>query len=133
MFRVFDTEDKKWVKENVYLDSNDDLFLIKHWLFGAIKSIKPLYQDRYVYHEDIELYDKDNTLIFIGDWLKAQISEDKSVLGLVVYSNELSSYIILCDETSEFYSLGIDASPYIKVVGNVFDGLKEDEENEQAL
>ena len=125
MFRVYDTERKEWIKENVYLNSNGELFLIKQSLFGIIKVPLALSQDRYTYHRDINLYDKNEVLVFEGDYIKAQVAEDKSVTGLVAYAHELSAYVILCIDLDEFYTLGSNVSSEIEIIGNVFDGYKE--------
>ena len=37
MYRVFDKFEQKWIKENVYLAPNDDLFISKKALFGTEK------------------------------------------------------------------------------------------------
>lgn len=121
-YRVYDTEKKKWIKDNVYLNPNGELFLIKKSMFGMVKVPLALSQDRYVYHEDIELYDKENNLIFIGDYIRASVAEDKEVIGLVAFATELSAYVILCVDSDEFYTLGSDVSSEIQIVGNVFDG-----------
>ena len=125
MFRVFNTEANEWIKDDVYLNPDGDLFLIKKFIFG--KSQKPilLESDKYVYHNDIELYDKHNNLVYIGDYIKAKVAEDKSVIGLVTYAHEMSSYIILCDETNEFFTLGSEVCELIEVIGNVFDGYEK--------
>ena len=122
MFRVYDVEEKKWIRKNIYLSPNEELFLIKKSWFGLVKRPIELHQDKYIYHNDINLYDKDNVLVYEGDFIKAQVEEDKSVIGLVAYARELSSYVILCVDSDEFYTLGSNVSSEIKVIGNVFDG-----------
>lgn len=125
MYRVYDTEEKKWIKDNVYLSSDGELFLIKQSLFGMTKVPLVLSQDRYIYHEDIGLYDKENVLVYEGDYIQAEVEEDRSVIGVVAYAHELSSYVILCVDSDEFFTLGSTTTEFIQVVGNVFDGYKE--------
>lgn len=125
MFRVYDKEQRKWLKDNIYLSSDDDLFLIKQSLFGMIKVPLALDIERYICHRDIGLYDKYNVLVYEGDYIKAQVDENKEVVGLVVYAYDLSSYIILCADSDEFYTLGSQVCEYIEVIGNVFDNYKE--------
>ncbi len=125
MYRVYDTEEKKWIKDNVYLSPDGELFLIKQSLFGMTKVPLVLSQDRYIYHEDIGLYDKENVLVYEGDYIQAEVEEDKSVIGVVAYAHELSSYVILCVDSDEFFTLGSTTTEFIQVVGNVFDGYKE--------
>lgn len=124
-YRVYDLEQKCWVSDNIYLNQNDELFLIKQSLFGMIKIPLKLSQDRYVYHKDINLYDKESHLIHEGDYIRAEVSDDKVVIGVVVYAQELSSYIILCENDNEYFLLGNQVCDYIQVVGNVFDGHEE--------
>lgn len=133
-YRVYDTEEKKWLKANIYLSPNDELFLIKRGLFGTIKVPLALDADRYVFHKDINLYDKRNNLVYEGDFIRAHVAEDKEAVGLVVYAHELSAYVILCVDSDEFYTLGSEVSSEIEVIGNVFDGYKEEKKDgKQAL
>lgn len=132
MFRVFDTEKNQWIRDNIYLNPDGDLFLIKKSIFGRTKKPILLESDRYVWHQDIELYDKNNNMVYIGDYIKAQVEENRSVIGLVVYAHEMSAYIILCDETNEFFTLGSNVCEHIEKIGNVFDGYEIDiEETEE--
>ena len=123
-YRVYDTEKKKWVQDNIYLTPNGELFLIKKSMFGTVKVPLALSQERYVCHQDINLYDKDETLVYEGDYIRANVTEDKVVVGLVAYAHELSAYVILCVDSDEFYTLGSSVSTEITVIGNVFDGYE---------
>ena len=134
MYRVFDAEKKQWITKDVYLTPSGKLFKIKKSLFGWIKIPLELSQDRYIYHEDIQLYDNKNNLIFIGDYIRARVAEDKEEIGLVSYAHELSAYVILCVDSDTFYTLGSETTKYIPVIGNVFDGYKEEKKDgKQAL
>lgn len=125
MFRVFDNERKEWIKKNVYLSPNGDLFLIKQSLFGMVKVPLALDSERYICHQDIGLYDKEQTLIYEGDYLKAKVAEDKEVIGMVCYAYELSGYVILCSDSYEYYTLGSNVVSETLIIGNVFDGYEE--------
>lgn len=129
-FRVYDIDKKKWIKDNVYLSPNDELFLIKKGLFGTTK----ISADNYVFHKDIGLYDKKNKLVYEGDYIKAVVgkvnekdenSEDKIEIGLVSYAPELSAYVILCVDSDIYYTLGSETTKFIEIIGNVFDGYKK--------
>ena len=133
-FRVYDAEKKQWIKDDIYLDSNDELFLIKQSLFGMIKAPLALDSDRYICHRSIELSDKNGIEVFEGDYIKAIVgkvdendenSEDKVEIGLVTYAAELSMYIILCVDSDVWYSLGSGVAEYIEVIGNVFDDYEK--------
>lgn len=130
-YRIYDIERNQWIKDNVYLNPDGDLFLIKKSIFGRTKKPVLLDSDRYVWHQDIELYDKNNNLVYIGDYIKAQVEENRSVIGLVAYAHEMSAYIILCDD-NKFYTLGSNVCELIEIIGNVFDGYEIDiEETEE--
>ena len=133
MYRVFDTKRHKWVKENVYLTPDDKLLKIKQSAFGWLKVPLELSEDRYIYHNDINLYDKNNILVYEGDIVRANTSENIEKIGLVCYAPELSSYIILCEDSNEFFTLGNEVCEFIEVIGNVFDGYKGKDYGEPAL
>lgn len=132
-YRVYDTKQKRWVKDNIYLSPNNELFEIKKSMFGKTKKFNLLSQDRYVYHNDIELYDKNNNLVYIGDYVKAQVEENKFVIGVVTYAHEMSAYIILCVDSNEYFTLGLEVCDLIEVVGNVFNGYEVVQDGKQAL
>ena len=133
-YRVYDTEKKVWVKDNIYLNLDGELFKIKKSVFGTVKIPLTLSSDRYIYHEDIGLADKNGNDVFEGDYIRAVVgkidetdenSEDKVEIGLVTYAHELSAYIILCVDSDVFYTLGSSVCEFIEVIGNVFDGYEK--------
>ena len=133
-YRVYDNEKKCWIKDNIYFNPDGELYLIKQSLFGTVKVPLALDPERYVYHRAIDLWDKYGKLVYEGDYIRAQVDENKSVIGMVAYAQELSSYVILCVDSDEFYTLGSEVAEYIQVIGNVFDGYEEVVQNgEQAL
>ena len=123
MYRVYSKKDKKWIADKIYMSQDGDLYILKNSIFSGVK-LEPLEEGMYVCHDDINLYDKENKLIFEGDYLEAEISEDETVIGLVAYVSELSGYVILCVNSDTFYTLGSEVSERIKIVGNVFDGYE---------
>lgn len=118
-FRVYDKKRNRWTKDSVLLTSNGELMESTKTLFG--NKLTFMHQDRYVFQQDIGLNDKDGTLIYIGDYLEAQVSDDKTITGLVTFAEELCGYIILSFNTDEYYTLSTEICDKIKVVGNVFD------------
>lgn len=121
-FRVYDKKKKKFVVDNVYLTPDGELVETKKSLLGNKMTF--IDQNRFVYQRYIELNDKNETPIYIGDILEAQVADDKMVKGMVTFAPELSAYIILCDETSEYFTLGSEVVKFITVIGNVFDNHK---------
>ena len=124
-YRVYDTQEKKWIWNKVYLTPTGELYIINQSVLGWTKLPLALSQERYVYHKSIDLWDKNKKQIFEGDYIQAQIDKDKSVIGVVAFAKELSAYVILCVDSDEFYTLGSDVMDLIQVIGNVFDGYKE--------
>lgn len=122
-FRVYDRKKKKFVTENVFLTPDGELVEPKKSLFGNKMTFVD--QNRYVYQKYIELNDKNDTPIYVGDYVKAQVSADREVSGLVTFVQELSSYVILCFGLDEYFTLGTGVSEFIEVDGNVFDDLKQ--------
>lgn len=128
LFRVYDTEKKKWLTDGVYLNQRGELFYIKESFLSLIKKLVGLNSDRYIFHMYIGLEDKNNNSVYEGDYLKAVVAEDEVVIGMVAYETRLASYVILCPNRKEFFSLGKYLSDRIEVIGNVFDN--EDLKNE---
>lgn len=123
-YRVYDDKHKKWVTENICLRPDGELIMVKKSALGSVKLI-PLSSSRFIYHRDINLYDKNGVLVHEGDYICAHIAEDREEVGLVSYAHELSAYVILCVNSDVFYTLGSDVSSEIEVIGNVFDGYKK--------
>lgn len=121
-FRVYDKKKKRFVTDNIFLTQDGELVEPKKSLFG--NKLTFVDQNRYVYQKYIELNDKNGTPIYMGDYVKAQVAEDKEIVGLATFSTELSSYVILCFETEEYFTLGDSVSHLIEVVGNVFNDKK---------
>ena len=131
-YRVYDNERKEWIKDNIYMSPDECLFKIKQGLLGMTKI--PLDAERYIYHKDIGLYDKNSKLVFEGDYIRAVVgkvdendenSEDKIEIGLVTYAYDLSAYIIICLDSDTWYTLGNSVCEYIEIIGNVFDGYEK--------
>ena len=124
-YRVYDKKKKRWVNDKVFLTPDGELMKFDKSVFGWTK---PTFvsENRYVYQKEIEgFYDKNGTQVYIGDYVKAKVAEDRTVTGLVTFANELSAYIIICFESEEFFTLGTEVCEYIEVIGNVFDDDKK--------
>ena len=128
-YRVYDKKRKKFVTDNIFLTPDGELVESKKSLFGN----KMTFVDgnRFVFQRYIELEDKNKKSIFMGDYVKAQVSENREITGLVTFAPELSSYVILCFDSDEYFTLGSQVCDLIQVVGNVFDDLKGKKNGEQ--
>lgn len=122
-YRVYDKKKRKFITDNIFLTPDGELVESKKSLFGNKLSF--VSQDRYVYQKSIDLYDKNSNLIHVGDYLEAEVADDRTITGLVTYAEELASYVILCFETDEYFVLSNQVCDRIKIIGNVFDDLKK--------
>lgn len=131
-YRVYDKKKKRWVKDDIYLTPDGELLQATKSLFG--NKLTFVSQDRYVYQKSIELNDKNDVPIYIGDYLEAKVAEDKTICGMVTFAAELSAYIILSFDTDEYFTLGTEVCEFIEVIGNVFDDFKKGKSHgQQAL
>lgn len=121
-YRVYDKKKKKFIDSNIFLTPEGELVESKKSIFG--NKLTFVDQNRYVYQKYIELDDKNNTPIYMGDYVNAQVSDDREIVGLVTFAQELSGYVILCIDSDEYFTLGTEVCQYIEVVGNVFDDSK---------
>lgn len=121
-YRVYDKKKKRFVTDNIFLTPDGELVESKKSLFG--NKFTFVDQNRFVFQKYIELNDKNDVSVFVGDYVKAQVAEDREITGLVTFAPELSSYIILCFDSDEYFTLGTDVGNLIEVVGNVFDKEK---------
>lgn len=119
MYRVYDKKEKCWVKDGVYLSPNNDLSTSKKAVFGNVK-LSLASDERYVWHRDIGLTDKDKVLIYEGDIVEINFGKVK-INTLVTYAPENASYILLDFKIHKYYSLGKNRCEFIKVIGNVFE------------
>ena len=122
-YRVYDKKKRKFITDNIFLTPDGELVESKKYLFGNKMTFVD--QNRYVYQRYIGLDDKNGKPIYIGDTLEAQVADDRIIKGMVTFAPELSSYIILCFENEEYFTLGESVCDLITVVGNVFDDLKK--------
>lgn len=120
MFRVWDIKENKWITSSTIRFCNDDVAQIKKCRIGNKYKINLMSDERYIYNESINCCDCNGVMIYEGDILKA-ISDNIS--GVVVYSEEFASYILLDYSDSKYYPLGSEICKYIEVVGNVFEDI----------
>ena len=117
MYRVYDSKEKCWVKEGIYISPNNDLSISKKAMFGAEKLSLVSYQ-RYIFHRDIGLHDMNETLIFEGDICRIARLD---VIGVIAYCSEHASYYLFDYTNSKYYVLGITKCKEIEVIGNVLE------------
>lgn len=120
MYRVYDLEKREWAQD-IYMSPfpSNQLYKLKKSLFG--RKLISVDSSNYIIHKFADLFDKDSNLVYEGDIIEAQISDDKTVTGIVTYATEWSAYIVLCFDPDEFYVLGDEICEFISVIGNVFD------------
>ena len=117
MYRVYDNKEKRFVREGIYLSPNDDLSTSKKALFGTEK-LSLVSDQRYTFHKDIGLYDKNNILIFEGDICRIQFLDS---IGMVAYVPEHAAYYLFDYKNSKYYTLGTAQCKEVEIIGNIFD------------
>lgn len=120
MYRVYDKKKKCWVNDGILLTPNGELVKSSKSFFRWNR-LSYVSQERYICQNAINLYDKNKTPIYVGDYVNAKVAEDREISGIVIYAEELSSYVIICFDIDEYFTLGSQVSDFIEVTGNVFD------------
>ena len=121
MYRVYDTQKKRWLKYDIYLMPNGDLYKLEKPIFRKRNTLKQLSNERYIVHRDIGLTDKNGILMYEGDICEAMINEDETINAEIAYVDHIASYVLLDYKTGRYYSLGTEQANLIEVVGNVLD------------
>ena len=121
MYRVYDKQKKRWLKHGIYLAPNGELYILEKTVFKKKEKLVAVSDDRYIYHRDIGLTDKNDVLIYEGDIVEAMINEDETINAEVAYVDHIASYVLLDYKAGRYYSLGTERAKLIEVIGNVFD------------
>lgn len=117
VFRVYDVEEGKWVKDRCFMDSSENLHIANKTFFGNVK-MNLVSSDRYIYQYEIGLDDVNGVPIYEGDICE---STDGKV-GIITYVPEFASYLILDYKTKKHFILTAKiCSENLKVIGNVFE------------
>ena len=124
MFRVYDNILEQWVVDDVYLSPEGNLVMVKR-IMGLTKSPIVLNKDKYTYHKSIGLKDMNRVEVFEGDYVSAKVDDNKEIVGLVAFAEELSAYVIFDVNSTEYFTLGSNVSDLIQIIGNVFDGCDD--------
>lgn len=105
MFRAFDIQEKKWVKDGVFLSSCGENFLSP--------------DSRFIVVQDIELADKYDKTIFEKDILKC---ESNGVVGVVEYIREFATFVLLDYKENKYYLLDTKVcNSELIIIGNIFE------------
>ena len=117
VFRVYDIEENKWVKDKCFMDSKENLHITNKTFLGNVK-MNLVSSDRYIYQYEIGLNDINGVPIYEGDICE---STDGKV-GIITYIPEFASYLILDYKTMKHFILTAKiCSENLKVIGNVFE------------
>lgn len=136
MIRVYDKKEERWMHGDFCILSNGDLAELKKRPFGTEK-IELLSNERYIWHEDIKLYDSIGNLIFEGDICRLDVPDNESLYCFVAYIPERAAYLLFDEKNLNYYNIDENIRNIMSVVGNVIDnqdilnsyvGLTEEEE-----
>lgn len=117
VFRVYDIEEGKWVKDRCFMDSGENLHIANKTFFGNVK-MNLISSDRYIYQYEIGLDDINGVPIYEGDICESTDGK----IGVIAYVPEFASYLILDYKTMKHFILTAKiCSENLKVIGNVFE------------
>ena len=130
--RIYDTQEKKWMpRDEFFLSCYGDLYHVTKGMFGNYK-MKLVSSDRYVTHSDTGVNDRNGVPVFEGDICDAMLP-DKHIQVTVAYVPECGGYKLFDYDNSNYYDIWKATSAVIEVIGNVFDGVKADDSEEQSV
>lgn len=123
MYRLYDHDNKEWVKDEFYVSSFGDVLLKKKALFGGVKMIHAS-EDRYTLHQDTGVCDVNGYLIFEGDICRN--CKDHDIICVVGYYPENAAYLLFEAKYDAKYrmnafALDNDSRSELEVIGNVLD------------
>lgn len=120
-FRVWDSVEKKWLVEMLYIANNGDLLSSEQKMFGKEKT-NLLSESRYIVHQDIQYLDKNDVLIYEGDICRIQTADGEKMC-VVAYIPSFASYNLIEINFDDpiVYGFYEEVKELIEVVGNVCD------------
>lgn len=120
-FRIYDRRKGRWIRDNIYLAPNGNVFKLDKNIFKNKEKLVQVSNERFVYHRDIGLVDRDYDVIYEGDIAEAEIADNEFIIVEIAYLNQIASYAALDYKTDNYYELNEERCKYIKIIGNVFD------------
>ena len=121
MYRVYDRKKGRWIQSNIYLAPNGNVFQMDKTMFKNKEKLVQVSNERYIYHRDLGLTDKNYEMIYEGDIAEFQVAEDKFVIVEIAYVNERASYMAFDFKEDLVYELNEERCKFLEVIGNVFD------------
>ena len=126
-YRIYDSMEKTWVKDNIYLAPDGILYEKRKSFFGITKLNIIDNIHRYIIHKAIKLYDKNYDYIYEGDLLEAQVEEDKKIREMADVKNEADSLINSTEKSLKDYGDKLSSDEKSKVEA-ALSKLKEEKE-----
>lgn len=132
IYRVYDTENNEWITDECVIAPDNKLYKITNKRFGNIKleqicslsylsgektDTKHKNNARYIIQRSIDLFDRSRKMIIEGDILR----DRTGLIGVVYYSKETASYILIVTKSNLYYPLGDDICNKFKIIGNIID------------
>lgn len=123
IYKIYDTEEEKWITDECALFPDGNLYRVIQKNFDKVKLelihtklLSEVKENlRYIVYRNIYLTDKNGDLIFEGDILRSK----KGVMGVVSYITEQAAYVLLQPKLYKYYNLGEDICKELKKIGHI--------------
>lgn len=121
MFRVYDNENNKWVKDDVFVSQIGDVFIAKKSRMSKFgyEKMNLVSERKYSVQYSIGINDKNGRLIYAGDICKCDI--EGGILCVVAYAADKGAYLLFDTENMVYYPILEELWSKVEVVGNVTD------------
>lgn len=116
MYRMWDHEKERWVKD-FYIIPSGEAFVLKKKLFGS--KLVPMTEDKYTLHKNIEVFDRNGKSIYEGDIVVN--TDDCDIKGVVAYSSNHAAYYIFDEKRGLYYGITDAVRDKMEIVGNCFE------------
>lgn len=121
MFRIYDNEAKKWVKDDAFISQIGDVFIAKKSRMSKFgyEKMQLVSERKYTVQYSIGVNDKNGKLIYAGDICKCDIED--GIICVIAYTAEKGAYLLFDTENMVYYPIVEELWNKIEVIGNVME------------
>lgn len=118
MYRVYDSKEKCWVRDDFFISPNGDMYVSDKRIFPKFSHKLVLVpEQRFIVQRKIGMDDRNGKPIFEGDICKITA---RNVIGVIAYIPQHASYYLLDEKNLKYYPLYEKLIvEQVEVIGNV--------------